>query len=774
MKISRISRAKGHRIFKDFQWPVELPDFARFNLIYGWNGSGKTTLSNLLRHIELREPISEGEVEFHIDGDPLQGASLGTETTLPRVRVFNRDFVAANVFGGLGQILLPQKSIFEIVDKLKPIFFLGKDSIEKQKEVEELIRRKAATQQILAEKLEAKSKTSKALDDFCIREAKALKELLSSSGTNPYNTYDKSDFKKTSIKLANLPSLPAPLSDESKRQLKRRKDATPKEPIEEILVPLAKLEEIHQSVETILQRTVVSQVLQQLASDAALSDWVREGLIHHTGEKHAKECHFCGSPISAGRIDGLRAHFNNEYNLFMEDLDGHEQTLNETKEGLTTLQLPDKAKFQDHLVHDFQQAVISLGDYVEEAANYLSTIGSALAEKRKFPFKSLMLARYIENVKNPDINQATIAIKSINDVIALHNTESKNVQNVVAEARRQLEEGLVMEALVEFRAKTESIKQLDSEITNLQSQTDEATTKISILELAILEQRQPAEELNAELCSYLGRDELKFDFLENGYQIKRHGIAAKNLSEGERTAIAFLYFLKSLQAKDFSIGEDIVVIDDPVSSLDANALFSAFGYMKARTKDVGQLFILTHNFGFFRQVKNWFSHLNKRKSKDPKKRPANFYMIATETAAGKRCAGLNLLDPLLHQFESEYHYLFKKVHHEAQKGVAAGSLEAYYGMPNISRRLLESFLSFRYPSDCGELKQQLDKVNFDSAKKSRILRFLHTYSHDGKISEPEHDLSILSETPEVLKDLLHLLEAEDPRHFAEMTQLIVQ
>jgi len=93
-------------------------------------------------------------------------------------------------------------------------------------------------------------------------------------------------------------------------------------------------------------------------------------------------------------------------------------------------------------------------------------------------------------------------------------------------------------------------------------------------------------------------------------------------------------------------------------------------------------------------------------------------------------------------------------------------------MPNIARRLLESFLAFRYPAESGELKQQLDLVAFDTAKKARILRFLHTYSHDGKIAEPEHDLSILAETPDVLKDLIEMIKTEDPKHYGEMTKLL--
>ncbi len=84
--------------------------------------------------------------------------------------------------------------------------------------------------------------------------------------------------------------------------------------------------------------------------------------------------------------------------------------------------------------------------------------------------------------------------------------------------------------------------------------SDNATalkTKINEIEKDIEEHRRPADELNSDICSYLGRDELIFEIQGNGYQISRNGTPAKNLSEGEKTAIAFLYFLKSLRDKSF-------------------------------------------------------------------------------------------------------------------------------------------------------------------------------------------------------------------------------
>jgi len=97
MRISRIPKIRGHRVFRDFAWPAGLHPFGQFNLIYGWNGSGKTALSALFRHLQDRTTLTEGDVEFEFDeATKIAGADLSS-ATLPPVRVFNRDFVAATI-----------------------------------------------------------------------------------------------------------------------------------------------------------------------------------------------------------------------------------------------------------------------------------------------------------------------------------------------------------------------------------------------------------------------------------------------------------------------------------------------------------------------------------------------------------------------------------------------------------------------------------------------------------------------------------------------------
>ena len=121
MKLTRITKLKL-RVFRDFAWPKNLHPFARFNLLYGWNGSGKTTLAWLLSLVEKQTTLVEGDVELEFDGTTKVSGSAFASAQLPQVRVFNREFVNATLSQTSG---------------IAPIYFLGKDSVEKQAQVDE-------------------------------------------------------------------------------------------------------------------------------------------------------------------------------------------------------------------------------------------------------------------------------------------------------------------------------------------------------------------------------------------------------------------------------------------------------------------------------------------------------------------------------------------------------------------------------------------------------------------------------------------------------------
>ena len=106
-----------------------------------------------------------------------------------------------------------------------------------------------------------------------------------------------------------------------------------------------------------------------------------------------------------------------------------------------------------------------------------------------------------------------------------------------------------------------------------------------------------------------------------------------------------------------------------VSSLDDNALFTAASYIRRRTQGAGQLIILTHNFAFFREMRNWLRNLKGQRKKDQGRRPAQFYMLRCNATDGIRRSRLRNLDRLLAQYQSEYHYLFSRIYRAANTPV---------------------------------------------------------------------------------------------------------
>jgi len=755
MAIERISKVKNHRIFRGFAWPHDLLDFKEKNLFYGWNGTGKSTLSNLFRSIEKRAAISEGEVDFVISGNKVDGAAFATAQGLPQVRVFNKDFIADNVFTSHGAVA--------------PIFFLGEENIEKQKQVEKLKGELDQAEKDGREKEAEKRRSEKALDDFKKERAKSIKELLSSSGgNNPYNNYDKRSYQVKCDELLKLSGAEqkANILDECDLDVqKKKKESAPLEKLQILKFSYPDTQQLTDQVVALLKKTVVSAVIENLKKDQELSGWVKTGLAKHKKD-HSNECLFCGQSLPDGRIQELEAHFNDKYNAFIAEIESQSTVVKSAIDSLKSCTPPNRLGLYDHLKSEFDARLHDLSNEIGGLKEYLESLLAALKDKVQKPFQSI--ERSFELVTGN-----VSVISDLNAVISRHNQETDDFQTAISAARTAIEESLVAQSLTEHQQKKNEI---DVIATALQTASDRAAalkTEVREIEKDIEEHRRPADELNADICSYLGRDELTFEIQGSGYQISRNGTPAKNFSEGEKTAIAFLYFLKSLGDKSFSLKDGIVVIDDPVSSLDSNALFYAFGFMKDRTKDAGQLFILTHSHSFFRQVKNWFNHLPNQDKKDVNVRPGRFYMLTSNVTGGNRSSSISRLDSLLHEYESEYHYLFSLVY-EAANSEEEADLQQNYHLPNIARRLLESFLAFRQPSKSGKLRQQLDLVDFDVAKKTRILRFLHTHSHAGQISDPEHDPSILIETKQVLNDLLCLIQKDDDRHFDQMKALVTK
>ena len=748
-RIGRILRLRSCGVFRNFTWPRELPDFGRYNLIYGWNGTGKTTLSRLFRDLAVARTPTMGEAVLRINGDDVPGDSFPQSMLL--VRVFNRDFIEENVFPVGG-------------GDMPPILVLGAESVEKQRMVEDLKQDRATIVATLASARSAERAGREGIDRFCIGRAKQIKSEHRTSGQNPYNNYNKTRFLNDANEMAGgSDDTTYRLTEENHDILLARHKGTSKPRITELAYDLPDFNAIMAGVAELLKTTVISAAIDTLKGDSTLASWTRQGLTLHRDRK-AEQCLFCDQSLPGQRLDALAAHFNAEYERLIQRIDQQIQQLERASEASEAIPIPSAATLYDHFVQDFRSCKRSLRKALVAMGEFLADAVQTLEDKKRRAFEEVKV-----EFEPPPLDRDVV--KRLNAVIREHNWECDAFETGAEEARHRLARHMIATELEEFVRLRDVAAHAAADRRTKELELQSLDAEIEKLEREIVEHRQPAEDLNEDLQKYLGHGELCLEIKDTGYTITRGGVSARTVSEGETTAIALLYFLKSLQDRRFELARGVVVLDDPVSSLDANALFLAFGFIREHAGNAGQLFILTHNFSFFRQVRNWFNFLNGGRRKRQGNRPAEFFMLESTLEDGVRSSIVRGLDPLLINYESDYQYLFAQVY-KAASVLTPIDLERVYALPNMARRMLEAFLAFRRPHVAGGLRQKMKDISFDEAKKLRILRFLHAHSHSIAMGEPEHDLTALAEGPSVLHDLLDMMKSEDVGHFAAMEMLV--
>jgi wobble nucleotide-excising tRNase len=740
--ITRIKHIANYRIFQNFIWGDKLEDFKKYNLIYGWNGSGKTTLSKFFRQIELREAFPDCE-DFAIvtENGTITEENI-TKATLG-IKVFNRDFVKENIFTESGEIT--------------PIFYLGQEDIAAKKTIDTLKNQLTEISDNIEKTGEIIEKQDKVFEQFCSEKAKEIKTFLRSAGENKYNTYNKSDFKNRCNILKKSEYQGKKLSPDEIEESRLTISSKPREEIIPILLNLPELNELEVKVQKSLITTVTAKVIDRLNLDSNLNNWVNQGRSI-LKEKNLDSCPFCNQKLPQNFLTQLDDHFNKEYELSIQQIDRLISELTSIKQQ-TNLTLPSKADFYDEISRDYEKQKQILLSGLSKYSLFIDVLITDLNNKRKNPHIKITIKREIPQLKLKEL------ANDINLLITGHNTRTQNFTNAIRVARLKLEDHFVAINLAKYVGFETAFHKITQENSDLQLKYEGLNQHIIDLEKKIVEHRTPAEEINAELRSYLGHEDLKFDLDGEGYCILRNGILAESLSEGEKTAISFVYFLKTLHDKDFDFSHSVIVVDDPISSLDSNSLYNAFSFLKNRTESAQQLFVFTHNYSFFKEVKNW---LITNKSRSEK---SSMYMIKNYYVNGNRIAEIEPLDDLLKKYTSEYHYLFSLIY--AQAHSSTHELKDFYLLPNISRRLLESFFAFRYPSQIGNIGNQFAKSKISDEQKTRILRYADSNSHSDYIHmDNEGDLSYLEETPQVMQDILDLIKKDDEFHYTEMVSLV--
>ncbi|MEJ1298950.1 MAG: AAA family ATPase [Candidatus Sedimenticola sp. (ex Thyasira tokunagai)] len=551
MTIERIERISDYRIYRDFRWPSDLLDFSRYNLFYGWNGSGKTTLSSIFGSLQSRRSIFSSDIRLRIGCATLHGKDFETATS-PPIRVFNRDTIDRTLFEDPHQ-------------ELPPVYYLGEESAEKQREVVQLKAEVEITKEAIGSTERRATEQRRLREKFCTEQAANIKNMLTTSGGGPYNYYNKQLYKQDADKILNNQIPGFCLTAHEKKRCIDTKNGSPLDKVAPILLLEIDYQALIKQVESLLSRSIVSSVIDELNNSPVISSWVQAGLKLHTGDNETATCHFCKQEIPDNRISELEGHFSDQLSRFQSEIDQLIRKIEGYVKAIEQLALPAKSLFYPHLRKDYERNASNWIKARLSLVTFLKALVSALKKKRDEPFQQLDINEVIFSLTNAsedsgwimkvlagifDVAQNAITllglqtITNINQLISGHNQYTDEFSNQVKKARSDLAMDMVARAISEYQDFKTTINQLEEEYSSKKDEISVKNSKIDDLERDIRQHRKAADELNEEMCAYLGRNELKFETSDNGYRITRNGEPAFHLSEGERTAISFMYFLK--------------------------------------------------------------------------------------------------------------------------------------------------------------------------------------------------------------------------------------
>ncbi|MFH1158763.1 MAG: AAA family ATPase [Pseudomonadota bacterium] len=417
MKFNRIKA----RTYHDFSWPSDLPEFADYNLIYGWNGTGKTTLADILRMVERRESVGQdGISEFSIayGTHTITPANIATFATPPSIRVFNRAFVDSNVFSENGAT---------------PIFFIGEENIEKQKDLEKQKKALAMLRTDADAKGKEKANKEKELDTFCTSNATATRGWLSITNTQSYN---KSHFKADCESLISAGNATQQVKTEVELTALKKKIASTVQPeITPITIKLPDLTALTAEVKGLLQKTVVSQTIASLTNDPATSEWVKEGLQLHKDHK-SENCKFCEQAIPAERLKALEGHFNDEFKALDFALTSKISAIAQTVSALNSLQLPTPEKFYDDLKTKYNVLCQKLNEQKDAGVTFLGQLKMALENKKSSPFTAVAF-------DTAPADCGTAQLDAVNTVVTAHNDKTKNFNQEIEAAKKAIKAAIL-------------------------------------------------------------------------------------------------------------------------------------------------------------------------------------------------------------------------------------------------------------------------------------------------------------------------------------------
>ncbi len=683
-------------------------DLNSINFIYGANGSGKITTSSFLKNLaenRIEDKFANSKIEWHND-------------EILKIEVYNKQFKEEQFRNS----------------QVKGIFTLGKKTNENLENIE-------SKKESINKENEKKTKNEKSLQKLKQEREEKEKDFTDSCWEKLYKKNEE-DFKETlegfKFKKKFKEKILKEFKNNEHNEIEIGKLEKLKENIRIVfsknqteLVPLECNLTDFDSIEnhSIWEQKIVGSgdvAIADLIKKLSNEDWVAQGREYLSKDGNA--CPFCQKEtITEEFKKQLESYFDTSYQESTETIkEKMEDYASRTAEVLERL---------DEIVKTEQNNLQTKLD-TEIFKRIIETLRSKInGNRQKMHDKSKEMSRSfdLESTKN-EIKEIRDLIDTANQQIANHNEMIKDIQNQKKICKEQTWKFLVNEFKSDIQKYNKKDCGLEKGINNLEKQISENQEKIKELENEIRELEKNmvsikpiVNKINALLKGYgFTNFSLACTEDEKSYRIQRESgqLVGETLSEGEVTFITFLYYYHltkgSLKENDISKNK-VLVIDDPISSLDSNILFIVSVLVKELMKEamkektnIKQVIVLTHNTYFYKEITLEYDLKRYHQGK------YSFWIIRKDNNVSK-----------IEKFEknpvkNSYELLWQEVRLAKEKQAKENNISRV-SLQNVMRRIIEYYFrilgGFKHNDSLSEC--------FENIEEKRVCNSFISWFHDG-------------------------------------------
>ncbi|WP_033122284.1 ATP-binding protein [Helicobacter pylori] len=666
------------------------------NFIYGANGSGKTTISIFLKNLaenEIEDKFANSKIEWHND-------------EILKIEVYNKQFKEEQFRNS----------------QVKGIFTLGKKTNENLENIE-------SKKESINKENEKKIKNEKSLQNLKQEKEKGFTD----SCWEKLYKKNEEDFKETLEGFKLKKKFKEKILEEFKNNEDNKNEIVRLEELKENirivfsknqteLMPLECNLTDFDSIEnhSIWEQKIVGSsdaIIADLIKKLSNEDWVAQGREYLSKDGNA--CPFCQQKtITEEFKKQLESYFDTSYQESTDTIKKMKENYkNETAEVLEQLDKIVETEQKNQQIKNTE----SFKRIIEILRSKINGNWQKMHDKSKEMSRSFKLG----STKN-EIKEIRDLIDTANQQIVNHNEMIKDIKNQKKICMERTWKFLVNEFKSDIQKYNKKDCGLEKRINNLEKQIKENQEKIKELENEIRELEKNmvsikpiVNEINMLLKGYgFTNFGLACTEDEKSYRIQREDgqLVGETLSEGEVTFITFLYYYHltkgSLKENDISKNK-VLVIDDPISSLDSNILFIVSVLVKDLMKEtmkektnIKQVIILTHNTYFYKEITYDLKHYQGKYS---------FWIIKKDNNVSK------IEDYKENPIKNSYELLWHEV-----RWAKKDSNISWVSLQNVMRRIIEYY--FRI---LGGIKYNDLSECFENIEERRVCNSFISWLNDG-------------------------------------------